>query len=108
MGEWEVTQERKGSSDCVSSSQLPPWETVVYSLSKSGKQTVHQNQNADGGGRYSMGMWPPNPSLLGELSLWGMLIIQHFGLPPLPTENLRLRLEGPAPAEEVGKTAGLQ
>lgn len=57
-----MTQERKGSSDCVSSSQLPPWETVVYSLSKSGKQTVHQNQNADGGGRYSMGMWSPNPS----------------------------------------------
>lgn len=36
------------------------------------------------------------PAILRELSLRGMLIIQHFGLPPLPTENLRLRLEGPA------------
>lgn len=36
------------------------------------------------------------PAILGELSLWGVLIIRHFGSPPLPTENLRLRLEGPA------------
>lgn len=93
-----MTQERKGSSDCVSSSQLPPWGTVVYSLSKSGKQTVHQNQNADGEAGTTWGCGHQIPAILGALSLWGMLIIQHFGLPPLPTENLRLRLEGPAPA----------